>query len=120
MRNAEDLENNPMYGKEPYNKGNQKYGMSYTKYKWIKAKKEVVLLMGNQCVSCKQINMPIYCFELHHNDAKTKKFSVLSKLSAWWNPKIRPLIEDELKKCVLICKNCHAVLHYGKDRAEDK
>lgn len=112
-------EKNPMYGKEAHNKGYEKYGMSYTKYRWIKAKKEVVSMMGNQCVSCKEINMPIYCYEVHHKKPETKIFSVLSKLTAWWNPKIRPLIENEIKKCDLICKNCHAILHYGNDRGEE-
>lgn len=111
-------EKNPQYGKESHNKGYLKYGMSYTKYRWIQAKKEVVLMLGNQCVKCKEKNMPIYCYELHHRDRKTKKFSVLSKLTAWWNAKLKPVILEEINKCDLICKNCHAIHHYGIDRAE--
>lgn len=110
---------NPMRGKKPHNKGNKKYGMSYTKYNWIKAKKEIVLKMGNQCFFCKKKNMPIYCYEVHHRDKDEKKFSVLSKLSRWFNKKMRQAIEEEIKKCELVCKNCHAVFHYGEDRAEE-
>ena len=113
-----DGEKNPQFGKEAHNKGKLKYEMSYTKYRWIKAKKELILLMGNQCVKCKQKNMPIYCYELHHKNPETKKFSVLSKMTGWWNKKIRSLIDEEIKKCDLICKNCHAIHHYGNDRAE--
>lgn len=109
---------NPQYGKKAHNKDKLKYGMSYTKYRWIKAKKEVVLMLGNECIKCNQKNMPIYCYELHHRQPETKKFSVLSKLTAWWNKKIKPTIIEEINKCDLICKNCHAIHHYGDDRAE--
>lgn len=110
---------NPLYGKTPHNKGFLKHGMSYTKYRWIEHKKEIVLLMGNQCMMCKERNMPIYCYELHHTDRENKKFSVLSKMTGWRNSKVREQIMEELKKCKLICKNCHSILHYGLDRAEE-
>lgn len=113
-----DGEFNPMYGKKSHNKGNYKHGMSYSKYQWIERKKEIIIRLGNQCCKCQKKNMPIYCYELHHRDPSTKKFSVFSKLTAWNNPKIRPVIESEILKCDLICKNCHSIHHYGEERAE--
>jgi len=112
-------EANPMYRKAPHNKGLKKYGISYTKHTWIKAKKEIVLILGNKCMMCKTENMPIYCYELHHRDPETKKFSVLSKLSGWRNKEKKELIMEEIKKCDLICKNCHSIFHYGNDKAGD-
>jgi len=49
--------------------------------------------------------MPIY--ELHHHDQKGKETNVSSIMHHGF-----PKIEKELRKCILICSNCHKTAHH--------
>lgn len=64
-------------------------------------------MMGGSCYICgykKNFSALIF----HHCDPKKKKFKLdIRSLS---NRKISR-ISDELKKCVLLCHNCHAEVH---------
>ena len=74
--------------------------------RWIERKIEAMKLFDSKCCKCG------YCknyaaLEFHHVDPKEKEFS--------WN-KARELpwikIIEELKKCVLLCSNCHREEHW--------
>lgn len=110
---------NPMFGKKPYNAGIQKYGMSYTKYIRSFRKQEIINQLGNECYKCKEKNLPIACYNLHHVDPETKFFSVLSMLNHNSFEKMKDIIQQEIKKCVLMCLNCHARHEYGELTALD-
>jgi hypothetical protein len=69
-------------------------------------KAKVVGLMGGKCSSCGlEYNGKNACvFQLHHIDTKNKLFMINAKTLvnyAWIK------ILDEIKKCVLLCANCH-------------
>lgn len=49
------------------------------------------------------------CLEFHHKDPKTKLFNVGIGFS-----KSKEAFETEIKKCAIICANCHRMLHYKK------
>lgn len=48
--------------------------------------------------------------EFHHLDPSKKSFTIGDEKTH----KSQKYIEKEIKKCILICANCHAEEHWGK------
>lgn len=70
---------------------------------WSK-KVRAISLLGGQCNICK-IKNPLL-LEFHHTG--TDKEVEINRISTCrWSR-----IEAEIKKCILLCKNCHNALHY--------
>lgn len=63
--------------------------------------------LGGRCVVC-GFNKWSSGLDLHHLDPKKK--DVGFRGFRYWSLK---RCEDEIKKCVLVCKNCHAGIHSG-------
>ena len=65
-----------------------------------KRKKELVEIMGGKCVLC-GYNKCIAALEFHHIDKNTKQHQLSGNCHSWE--------EDikELRKCALVCSNCH-------------
>jgi len=64
--------------------------------------------MGGSCMLC-GYNRHVGVLEFHHVDATTKSFGVSSGgFSRSWRS-----IYEELKKCVLVCANCHREIEMG-------
>lgn len=75
-------------------------------------KLKAMALLGNECVHCRVRynghNAPI--FEFHHTDPSTKEAGITRILTnRAWSETL-----DELKKCVLLCANCHNQYHGGE------
>lgn len=49
-----------------------------------------------------------YVFDFHHLNPKDKKYNI-SDVKASGTPK---RLKEELKKCIILCSNCHRELHY--------
>jgi hypothetical protein len=62
---------------------------------------------GNKCELCGYERHP-KCLDFHHIDPSKKLFEI-SK--SYMRP--MPVIEEEASKCILVCKNCHALIHAG-------
>lgn len=78
--------------------------------KWRKSTKELVIKsMGGKCVVC-GYNKCSNALALHHTDPSSKEFSLggLRAHARKWS-----IIAAELKKCILVCCNCHAEIHAG-------
>lgn len=58
------------------------------------------------CVHCGETDPA--CLDFHHRDQDTKRAAV-SVLVAKCSP--LDVVKDEMKKCVLVCANCHRRLH---------
>ena len=103
--------------KECYNSYNRNY------YDKIERKKQIARVGRNvsklrdrfhqwkstqSCVACGESS--VECLDLHHVDPKTKDSDV-SYLLAFnsWNR-----IIEEIKKCVVVCSNCHRKIHSGR------
>ena len=72
-----------------------------------KRKLELIRIKGMQCEEC-GYNSNYAALEFHHADPETKDFQLdLRSLS---NRKWE-IILTEMKKCILLCSNCHAELH---------
>ncbi len=73
-----------------------------------KRKIEIVYGMGGRCEMC-GYKRNLSALTFHHIDPKMKNFKLdIRSLS---NRKFSNIV-DELKKCKLVCHNCHAEIHY--------
>lgn len=78
--------------------------------RWRKATKQrIVEAMGGKCQIC-SYSKCIESLALHHRNPEDKDFSFGSIRS---NPKKWIKIVVELRKCVLLCNNCHGEVHAG-------
>lgn len=71
-------------------------------------KQWAVNLLGGKCCLC-GYNKCLAALDFHHTDPSKKDFTIASK-------KKQSDLEKELKKCILVCRNCHAEIHCGKIR----
>lgn len=62
---------------------------------------------GNSCIRCRY-NKCSAALVFHHFDESNKEFNISGSYNRSWNK-----LKAELDKCILICSNCHAELHYG-------
>ena len=70
-------------------------------------KKRCVQYMGGKCESC-GYNKSVFALQFHHKNVLEKDFEISSASGySWLN------IREELKKCILLCANCHAEEHEG-------
>ena len=67
------------------------------------------LKQNKQCFFCTE-NEPV-CLDFHHKNAKEKSFSLAN---AYVDGLAISKIDCEVKKCVLLCANCHRKVHTGK------
>ena len=77
---------------------------------WRKRTKERMIdAMGGECQCC-GYKTSSRALSFHHLDP-TQKDIAFSDVRA--NPKSWPKIVEELKKCILLCHNCHMEIHDG-------
>lgn len=50
-------------------------------------------------------NAPV--FDFHHVDPETKDYNIGGMVNRPW-----PLVEEELDKCIMVCANCHRLIHW--------
>jgi len=84
---------------------------SYLTLKWTKRIKAINLL-GGKCSRCGNDN--IFCLEFHHIEKKEEKedeIGFLIRSGKGWS-----IIEREIKKCLLLCANCHSEIHFKSGR----
>lgn len=78
--------------------------------KWREnAKIRMVEAMGGKCQIC-NYNKCYRSLDFHHLNPEEKDFN-FGKVMA--EPKAWTKIVNELKKCILLCKNCHMEVHAG-------
>ena len=77
--------------------------------KRMATKRELVNILGGQCYVC-GYNRSLTSLIFHHRDPKLKSFSITHGITRKY-PKEKLI--TEIKKCVLLCSNCHGELHDG-------
>lgn len=89
-----------------YKKNNKEKIRTNTRNKAIEKKLTVIELLGGCCSVCRN-KFPPYIYDLHHIDPKTKDYPPASLYSRSWE-----IVFEEIKKCVLVCANCHRKIHH--------
>lgn len=72
-----------------------------------KAKNRARSLFGNKCLICNYNRCP-NALTFHHKKPEDKEFSLSSNWQLSWSQ-----IENEIRKCILVCNRCHVELHEG-------
>jgi transcription elongation factor Elf1 len=62
---------------------------------------------SSKCLICNESD--ISCLDFHHLDPDKKEGTVAASIR-WWS--IERLM-SEIKKCIILCSNCHRKLHAG-------
>lgn len=75
------------------------------KKRWTDRKIEAVKLLGGKCCKC-GYNKNYAALDFHHVNPKEKEFDWKKCRQLPWNKLI-----EELKKCICVCRNCHAEIH---------
>lgn len=85
----------------------------YNERKSLGARKRKILfinILGGKCIRCEiklSAKWPSSCFEFHHPNGRKDKNDTIAALLRYTDE--RALIE--LKKCQLVCANCHRAIH---------
>lgn len=80
-------------------------GTCRTKRSRANLKRKSVELLGGKCVRC-GYSKTQKALTFHHLDPTTKSFDIGGyKILSW------PKLQEELKKCELLCLNCHQEVH---------
>ena len=90
-----------------YKKRNKVKDAIYLKERRAKRKTDLVELMGNQCAHCKG-SYHTCVYDFHHLDPSNKRERASNLLTLKWET-----VLEEVKKCILLCANCHRLAHYG-------
>lgn len=78
--------------------------------KWrIEMKNKIVFAAGGKCQICSYDKCG-NALEFHHIDPSSKEFPI-TRLTD--RPRTISKYADELKKCILLCSNCHREVHAG-------
>lgn len=84
------------------------YMREAVKRRRIKLREMARASKGNKCILCGYSKCK-RALGFHHIDPSKKEFDLSSKgLTRSWKR-----IEKEIKKCVLVCANCHMEIHEG-------
>jgi hypothetical protein len=78
----------------------------------LSVKQKAVSLLGNQCFDCKQ-SFPMSVYDFHHL-YPNKKDLTIGKHKIWGEKLLA-----ELKKCILLCANCHRIRHFEEDTRDE-
>jgi len=70
---------------------------------------QIIDYMGGKCVHCgyNKCNRVLDC---HHLNPNEKEYTVAQMVGKKWS-----FIEQEIKKCILLCNNCHRIIHLKKE-----
>jgi len=74
-----------------------------------KLRERAIAYLGGECQNAKcRFKGGAAAYDFHHPDPLEKDFTISKKMTSW--EKIKP----ELDKCVLVCANCHRLIHSGE------
>ena len=95
--------------KDYQNKNRNRCGSCNTKIRRFRTKAAAIKYLGEECAKCGwQGNQA--AFQFHHTGIARKDFTIGNVANKSWDK-----IKMELKKCILLCANCHMILHSTKD-----
>ena len=88
------------------------YKYKFSKIDKLAKKVKAINLLGGKCSNCNEDS--IFKLSFHHFNESEKKFKINEIKGHRWSK-----IEEELKKCILLCNNCH-MEHHHKTNEENR
>ncbi len=73
--------------------------------RWIKIKQKAISYKGDACNKCGN-EFPYPAMQFHHLNPEEKDVSWTKLRLRSWDK-----ITHELDKCILVCANCHSIIH---------
>lgn len=105
------------YQKEWYTRNNEKQKANAKKHKQyaIQRNREYIWEVKSKqpCTRCGESDPA--CLEFHHLDSDDKESAISNAAGAGWSLE---RLQLEVDKCVILCRNCHAKLHYYQNSGE--
>ena len=95
--------------KDYQSRGRSRCGSCNTKIRRFRAKAAAIKYLGGKCMKCGWSGNQA-AFQFHHSNKNEKNFTLGNVANKSWN-----IIKIELKKCILLCANCHSITHSTKD-----
>lgn len=99
------MENCITCGRENKDKKRKKCGTCRVRTARKNTKLKAIEHMGGKCMKC-GYNKSIRALQFHHLDPLQKDFQISGPGNIRWER-----VKEELKKCILVCSNCHAEIH---------
>jgi NAD kinase len=93
------------YHKEIYSLNGEKYREKRRALRLSKKLKAIEFL-GGKCVHCDGVFHQA-AFDFHHVDPSVKENNLGTLMNYNWD-----IVQKELSKCILLCRNCHSIFHY--------
>ncbi|MFA5023066.1 MAG: hypothetical protein WC385_02860 [Candidatus Paceibacterota bacterium] len=84
-------------------------GSCNTKIRRFRAKFAAIKFLGGECKHCGWKGDQA-ALQFHHDSPKEKDFGIGNVANKKWD-----FIKKELKKCTLLCANCHSIEHSTKN-----
>lgn len=104
---------NKEYGREHY-KNNKQYYYERNKKARIELRKWYIEYKSHlQCEICGE-NHPA-CIDFHHKESSFKTDNISQAFPNWSKKRIL----EEIKKCRILCANCHRKLHYEETHSPE-
>lgn len=100
-------------GKRPLSYCQECFG-KYQNQRWCKIKIKAIGYKGGECTECGAKDLHPTCYDFHHEDPDQKEYHWGQLRNRSWS-----FLVEELDKCVLVCSNCHRVLHAAQANWED-
>lgn len=106
------------YCKECHRKHNRKhyldkaenYKATAKKWKLVKSEWWSNYKQSLQCIICGESRH--WCLDFHHTDPSTKESNVSQMVV---QNRSQEAILEEVSKCIVVCRNCHADIHYKQN-----
>jgi hypothetical protein len=95
-------------------KDRRKYIIDAVAKRRKKIREKAIIFAGGKCIRCGYNKYP-EVLEFHHKDPLKKDFNISMKghCRSWGR------VKEEIKKCILLCANCHRELHVELKRAKE-
>lgn len=81
-------------------------------------KLSLINTLGGACTNCgltPSDDWPLACFDFHHRENKTESLGKLLQLKSG---DAFARASEEIKKCIVLCRNCHAKHHSNESRSK--
>ena len=73
-------------------------------------KETYVKFMGGKCFCCGLATDKYAVYDFHHKDPRQKDIGI-NRMFRYSKEKMDSTIKIELAKCILVCSNCHRIIH---------